>query len=125
MDGIVGVALMIVFAAAMCEGAIEFVVMPFLDTLKGHISETVRIGIVQLISAVAGVAIAYTFDLGLFCWLAGVAGVGFSERLAGSDNLLTGIAIGRGSNYVHLLVKRFIVSTEEKQARIDALARAP
>lgn len=116
---------MVVFAAALCEGAIEFVLMPFLDTLKGKVPEALRVGLVQLISAVVGVVIAYSFGLGLFCWLCQIANVSFTERLTGTDNVLTGVTIGRGSNYVHLLVKRFIVSTEEKQARVAAYNRAP
>lgn len=91
-------------AAAVGEGIIEFLVSPliglFLPNTPSNIEK--RTVIFNYCSAVLGVGIALNFSISLFAML------GAEGYLSSADNILTGILLGRGSNYVHDLLKRFI-----------------
>lgn len=99
---------LIVFAAATGEGVNEFFFLPWLDGLKDKINETVRVQAMRLWSGLVGVGIAWELNLDVFALLGGE----LRHPLAG--NILTGLLIGRGSNWVHELLKRFITETQIK-----------
>ena len=100
-----GLVVLVVLAAAMGEGVIEFIPVPILDWLKVT-DKGVRTVILNLLSALLGVGIACNFHLGLFTFL-GAAG-----DIEIVDQIITGVLIGRGSNYIHGLIKRFVLKEE-------------
>jgi hypothetical protein len=102
---------LIILAAAVGEGVIEFLPVPILDKFIPNIeaNRPVRTVILNILSAVLGVGIAVNFGLGLFSLL-GAAG-----HLGAMDEVLTGVLVGRGSNYVHNFVEKFIISQTEKK----------
>jgi len=102
---------LIIFAAAVGEAAIEFLVAPIVDLglpKDGDVRDKLRTVIFNLLSAFLGVGIAFTFGLRLFEMLGAV------RNFISVDEVLTGIMIGRGSNFVHGLLKRFFLSITEK-----------
>lgn len=101
---------LIVFAAAVGEGINEFFFLPWFDGLKGKLNETVRVQIMRLWSGAVGVGIAWELGLSIFALL------GAELRHPMMGHVLTGLLIGRGSNWVHELIKRFIVETKVKEA---------
>ena len=100
----------IVFAAATGEGINEFFFLPWLDGLKDKWNETVVVQIMRLWSGLVGVGIAWELNLNIFALLE----ADMRHPLMG--NILTGLLIGRGSNYVHELINRFIANTNLKVA---------
>ena len=96
----------IILAAAVGEGVVEFVVSPLLDLVLPNDSwanRPLRTVIFNCLSALLGVGIAVNFRLGLFSLL------GASGAYSGLDLALTGILMGRGSNYIHAFVKTYIL----------------
>ena len=108
--------LLIVFAAAVGEGINEFFFLPWFDGLKDkpRVSETVRVQIMRVWSGLVGIAIAWELGLDIFALLGGA----LQHPVVG--NILTGLLIGRGSNFVHELLKRFIAETDLKTAQFVA-----
>jgi len=100
--------LLILFAAVMGEAAIEFLLQPVVDLFWKDSPENKgrRTVLFNFTSAILGMGIAFGFSLRLFELLGGV------EQLAGLDAALTGILLGRGSNYVHGLIQRFFAHVE-------------
>lgn len=95
----------VILAAAIGEGVIEFIPVPILNVFLPNVEENkpVRTVILNLLSALLGAGIALNFALGLFALL-GARGLIFCL-----DPILTGILLGRGSNYIHAFVKKFIL----------------
>jgi len=118
-------ALLIIFAAAVGEAVIEFIPAPLVDLALPKfepdeveekvrkVREKVRTVIFNLLSAILGVGIAFTFGSRLFEMLGAV------RNFVGVDEVLTGIMIGRGSNFVHGLLKRFFLTITDKLERIQ------
>lgn len=102
--------LLIVFAAAVGEGINEFFFLPWFDGLKDKLNETVRVQIMRLWSGAVGVGIAWELGLSIFALL------GATLRHPTMGYVLTGLLIGRGSNWVHELLKRFVAETQLKVA---------
>lgn len=104
---------LIVLAAAVGEGIIEFIPVPLLNLIlpKSGWQEPeihdrnsmLRTCILNTLSAILGVGIALNFNLGVFGLL------GATGQIRVLDSILTGILIGRGSNYAHGFIKRFVM----------------
>lgn len=99
---------LVLLAAGVGEGVIEFIVSPLLNLFKctKDIPENLplRTMILNSASALLGVLISLNFGIGVFVLLGGV------DRFTHLDQILTGILVGRGSNYIHSLVEKFILN---------------
>lgn len=100
--GIAQTIVVLILAAAVGEGINEFFFLPWLDNLKGKWDECTRVQVMRLWSGLVGVGIAWELSLNVF----GLLGAGLNHPLVG--NILTGLLIGRGSNYVHALISRYV-----------------
>ena len=109
MEGLVTKALLVLFASVINEAVNEFFFTPFLDLLRDRIDETVRVQIIRLWSGIVGIGIAYEFQLMLFAMM----GTGALHPWA--DIALTGLLLGRGSNFIHDLLKRFVLGNEDRE----------
>ena len=96
---------LLVLAAAIGEGIIEFIPAPLMNLFLPDVEENrpLRAFVLNTLSALLGVGIALNFDLGLFSLL------GVTGQIAFLDSVLTGVLIGRGSNYAHGFIKKFIL----------------
>ncbi len=83
--------LAIVFMAIVVEGLIEYVKLGIQKSICGEI----------IACMVLGVAIAFLYDLDIF------SALGITARFAYVGNVLTGLVIARGSNYVFDLIGKF------------------
>jgi len=116
------VVLIIVFAAAVGEGINEFFFLPWFDLLKtseedkskNRWREIVRVQVMRLWSGLIGILIALGLNICVFSLL----GAEFRPLVAGT--ILTGLLIGRGSNWVHELLKKF-VGQDPKGIVVDEL----
>lgn len=99
--------ILIVLGAAVGEGINEFFFLPWLDLAKGKLNEVTRIQLARLWSGVVGVVLAFELALDVFALL------GAAIRHEWVGYVLTGLLIGRGSNYVHDLLKRYITQPEQ------------
>lgn len=108
--------MLILFAAFVGESINEFLFMPFFDLLKDKVNEILRGQLVRLWSCFVGIFIAFEFQLGVFALLNAVA----VEPWV--DFVLTGALLGRGSNFIHELLKRFVLRNEqmEDEAKSEA-----
>jgi len=102
----------LLLAAATGEAIIEFLGSPLLglwvpDTEEKKPKRTV---ILNYASAALGIGIALNFDLCLFALLGG------SGHISAVDSLLTGCLIGRGSNYLHGFVAKYIFKRPEPKS---------
>lgn len=95
--------LLLFIAAVVGEGTIEFLVAPVFDWLKKYrnLSEEIAAHCLRLCSALLGICIAWQLQLKFFEFAFGVHALS-----AWFDLVITGIVIGRGSNYVHDLIKK-------------------
>lgn len=105
--------LVILFAAAVGEAVIEFIVAPVVGLFVTKEKLKVRTVIFNSLSGLLGVGIAFTFSLCLFKML------GAMSNFMGVDEILTGIVIGRGSNFAHGLLKKYFLSITEKLEEIE------
>jgi hypothetical protein len=103
---------LIVLAAAVGEGINEFFFIPWLDVAKGKINETARVQLIRLWSGLVGVGIAWELQLDVFALL------GADMRHGVVGQVLTGLLLGRGSNYVHELIKRFVLGNEQRELQV-------
>jgi len=117
---VLAIVLLIVFAAAVGEGINEFFILPWFDFLKEDEPEketpeegkkrlwreTVRVQLMRLWSGIVGVLIVLGLDVCVFSLL----GAEFRPAVAG--RILTGLLVGRGSNWVHDLLKKFVDSVK-------------
>lgn len=103
--------LLIIFAAAVGEAVIEFLLVPVVDLFLTK--EKVRTVIFNGLSGLLGIGIAFAFSLRLFEMLGAV------NNFIGVDEVLTGVVVGRGSSYVHGLLKKFFLSITEKLDTIE------
>jgi len=114
------VALLIILAAAVGEGINEFFFLPWFDPLKepegekAKWRETVRVQLMRLWSGLIGIGIAWELNLLVFSLL----GAHLKHPLV--ENVLTGLLIGRGSNWVHEFLKKFALSLRDKQLLREA-----
>lgn len=116
------IVLLIVFAAAVGEGINEFFFLPWFDGFKQPEKpdeseeerkkrlwrETVRVQLMRLWSGFVGIFIAWELSLLVFSLL------GAHLRHPLVENILTGLLIGRGSNWIHELLKKFVNSVKDK-----------
>ena len=112
--------LVILFAATVGEAVIEFWAAPVIDYFmrrkKGVFKEdetTLRTIVFNGLSGVLGIGIAFAFSLRLFTMLGAV------NNFVGVDEVLTGIVVGRGSNFAHGLLKKYFLSITEKLDTIE------
>lgn len=101
--------LLIVLAAAAGEGIIEFIPVPIIDLFLPAEEKRVRTVILNLLSALLGVGLAINFELSVFSLL------GAQGNQALVDAIVTGVLIGRGSNFIHGFIKNFIIQDEYKE----------
>lgn len=109
--------LVLVLSAAVGEAVIEFLLSPLLNLVlntKGWLGVDeqerkvqIRTVIFNCTSAILGILIAINFGLGLFAVL-GTGGV-----VPDIDFVLTGVVIGRGSNFMHGFVSKYLFKKEE------------
>lgn len=94
---------LVLFAAVIGEATIEFLLQPVVNLVLAEVelNKPKRTLVFNFISAAFGVFIAFGFNLRLFELLGG------AETLTGLDAALTGIMLGRGSNYIHGLLTQF------------------
>ena len=116
MSDTLGTIAILLLAAAAGEGINEFFMLPFLDMIKQKYeaklqergrewpqwAETLRIQIYRLWSGAVGIGIAWELQLDIF----GLLGVWPLHPIVG--NIITGLLIGRGSNYLHDLIKKWV-----------------
>lgn len=98
----------IVLAAAVGEGINEFFFLPWLDILKGKWNETARVQVMRLWSGLVGIAIAWELGLDIFSLL------NVQPLHVAAGWILTGLLLGRGSNWIHELIKSFVLSNQVK-----------
>ena len=113
-----GLALLIIFAAAVGEAIIEFLVVPVVDLFwaSGEEHKKKRTVLLNFLSGSLGVGVAFIFRLAIFTLLGGVA---TDIRY---DYVLTGLLLGRGSNFVHTLLIKYYAGT--MQAKLDVQTSA-
>ncbi len=100
---------LILLAAGVGEGINEFFFIPWLDVVKDKWNETARVQIIRLWSGLVGVGIAWELQLDVFALL------GADMRHGVVGQILTGLLLGRGSNWVHELIKRFVLGNEQRE----------
>jgi hypothetical protein len=101
----------IVLAAGAGEGIIEFIPAPIVRALwpgEGEKQNNIRTIILNTLSALLGVAIALNFQLSAFSLL------GAEGNMVWVGQVVTGVLLGRGSNYIHAFIKRFVIDNELK-----------
>lgn len=122
MEELAKYLLLIFFAATVSEAVIEFLVTPILDAvMPKEIPKNLKLRTVVFnwLSAIFGVVIAVGFHLETFRLLGGAG------RYAYIDQVLTGILLGRGANFVHTLIQTFLLKQEEKRVAIaETIAQA-
>ncbi len=96
--------LAIVFMAIVVEGLIEYVKLGFQKSMCAEI----------IAGMILGIAVAFLYDLDIF------AALGIVARFDYVGNVLTGLVISRGSNYVFDLIGKF---TEVDEVIKESLAR--
>ena len=109
--------LVILFAAAVGEAVIEFLVAPVVDLFVTKEKLKVRTVVFNSLSGLLGVGIAFTFSLQLFTMLGAVS------NFVGVDEVLSGIVIGRGSNFAHGLLKKYFLSVTNKLENLKLLKK--
>jgi len=92
--------LVLFVAAVLCEGVVEYLVAPWFDYWKTRGGDET---VVQqaLRSAAAGVGVLVAWQLQLLFFRSAFELDSLSPWF---DIIITGIAIGRGSNYIHDLI---------------------
>ena len=95
--------LAIVFMAIVVEGLVEYVKLGLQKSICAEIVATM----------VLGVAIAFLYDLDIF------AALGIMARFEYVGNVLTGLVISRGSNYVFDLIGKFSEVEQEIKVVLD------
>lgn len=89
--------LAIVFMSIVVEGIIEYVKLGFQKSICAEI----------IASMIIGVGVAFLFDLDIF------SALGITARFDYVGNILTGLVVARGSNYVFDLIGKFTEAQEE------------
>ena len=94
--------LLLFVAAVVGEGTIEYLVAPVFDWLKASGWDTMLCQqLLRFCSCALGIIIAWQLQLAFFQFAFGVNALN-----PWFDITVTGVAIGRGSNYVHDLIKK-------------------
>ena len=106
----------IVLAAGAGEGIIEFLPAPIIRALfpKEDEQNAIRGIILNTLSAVLGVGLALNFNLSVFSML------GAEGNMTWAGQVVTGVLLGRGSNYMHALIKRFTIESELRVEELRA-----
>jgi hypothetical protein len=99
-----GPVVVIFLLAALAEGLVEYLVAPWLEGLKGATEklENVRVMALRYISALVGIGLSLVYGADLLAIFGVEAGVPYV------GSVLTGVLIGRGSNYVHDFVGKWL-----------------
>lgn len=104
----------LLFAAAFLgEAANEFLVAPFVDLLRDKVPEPLRQQIMRLWSAGVGILLAFELSLDIFGLL------GTQARTPAFGMAFTGILIGRGSNWVHEMLKKLSLQVQDHEINIE------
>jgi len=80
--------------------------------VKGKWNETVRVQVMRLWSGLVGIGIAWELGLDIFSLL----NVQPLHEAAGW--ILTGLLLGRGSNWIHELIKSLILNNQVKAENV-------
>ena len=92
--------LVLFVAAVVGEGIVEYLIAPWFDAWEAHgASQVVVEQTLRTVAAVVGVAIAWQLGLKFF-----EIAFGLHSLSPWFDIVVTGVAIGRGSNYIHDLI---------------------
>lgn len=102
-----GKAFLIGIFAFAGEAVNEFLIAPWMDLLKDKLNDVIRQQAMRLWSAGVGVLIAYEFEADVFALL------GAQARQPLFGIVLTGILLGRGSNWIHEMLKKFGLQVQE------------
>lgn len=89
----------ILVLAFLCESMVEYFLSPIIKS--GKLPVEAGRSVTLYSAALAGMGLAWLFSLDLFGEF-----LGLQARLPVASVLLTGLVIGRGSNYVHDIFKR-------------------
>jgi hypothetical protein len=95
----------IVACAAVGEAVNEHLIAPLMDLLKGKVDDTLRQQGMRMWSAGVGILIALEFQLDAF------EVIDLRSRNPVFSMVLTGLLIGRGSNWVHSFLKKHYMET--------------
>lgn len=98
---------LILLGAAAGEGIIEFLVAPLFDMVVPE-NKSIRVFGLNLSSAILGLLLAFGFRFGIFTLF------GAEEAIPYMDQVVTGLLMGRGSNWLHNLFKRFALDVQER-----------
>jgi len=102
----------LILAAAIVEGVVEFVFSPAMEAMFPKDEEgnaRLRTLLLTFIAIVLGISIALDYGFGL------LKTFNLPVKFPILDNILTGILIGRGSNFMHQFVSKFIPATENRR----------
>lgn len=101
----------VLVGAAIGEAVVEFLVSPILDIWEANGLDLGWKGIImRTLSALFGIVIALEYALNL----PGL--IGMVPRHAWFGVVLTGVLLGRGSNWVHAFVEKWISKSAAKKA---------
>lgn len=107
MEGI-ALLMLVLFLAFLVESLVEFVLGVAFDkvpVLQGHK------WVLQYVALGVGIVLAFAYNLDLVAQMAAVLKLPLSVSVAGK--VLTGMAIGRGSNYINDIWSKFFKSPSE------------
>jgi hypothetical protein len=100
-------ALVIVFALAFfAEGFMEYLVMPLIQWLALKLKVKPD-QVPKYASAAIGVGLSFYYRLDIIALLAKMAGDEAHAGLTTLGIIITGVLMGRGSNYLHQFVSKF------------------
>jgi hypothetical protein len=108
--------LLLFIAAVVGEGVVEFLIAPWFDWWKVWLMQQSKPDVIpgmllRLCACAVGIVIAWQLQLAFFRFAFGV------ESLSPwFDIVITGVAIGRGSNYVHELLGKLQTELPVKAA---------
>ena len=109
----------ILLGAAIGEAVIEFLVAPLLDLWEQRGLDAGWKGIIaRALSAAFGIIIALEYSLNL----PGL--IGMAPRHAWFGIVLTGILLGRGANWVHAFIEKWIAGAASKKAEAVMAVRS-
>jgi hypothetical protein len=96
----------IAILATIVEGLVEYLVAPLVEKLRkpaeDETATDLRIMLLRYISVALGIVLCVVYNANLLSLLGVTTGIPFV------GNVLTGLLIGRGSNYVHDFASRWL-----------------
>jgi hypothetical protein len=95
--------LVLVLAAVAGEAINELYFLPWMEAFKERMNEVVRVQLMRMWSGLVGILLALQLQLCIF------SAVGVPMRQEWVGMVVTGLLIGRGSNYMHEFVKSWLI----------------